>query len=492
MALPDTILSVLSASAPNTLPTDTGQCFAVGVTQRGSSVGPQLCRSINDVATLTGARLTTSAMYDWCDHYFQEGGTNLWISRVYGSGAVAATVNLMDSGAAVALVVTAGAGPSVSGQPDPGTWANGATGGLKIAVITSGLGYALQVSLNNVIVETSPTLITAGDGIAWGNTSQYVDIGAGVSGFAPNTIAATNLAGGTDGSAVVDADFQAAFDRIPGLLGPGQVAVPGQTGATRQIMALQHCQQRNRFAQLDGLDTASASTLVSQAAALYGALNSARRWGQLFAPWDIINGVTPNSTRTVPSSARAAAGCAKIDALGNPNQAVAGKHAYAVNTLDLSQPAWSDTDRLALNNAGVTISRRRYGNVIAIWGLRNLADQNSDTQWSEAPNVRCIMAYAAQAKAIGDQHEFDQVDGFGHALSAFQSDLIGAAMPFFQSGAFYGATPAEAFRVDVGPAVNTLANIQAGIMTANVSVRVSSGVEQTRVNIIKFPITVSL
>jgi len=178
--------------------------------------------------------------------------------------------------------------------------------------------------------------------------------------------------------------------------------------------------------------------------------------------------------------------------LGNPNAAAAGRRGIATYVSDLSQPAFSDSDRLALNNAGVTVSRRRPGGIVATWGMRTLADQINDAQWSMAPNVRTVMWYAARAAAIGDAHEFDQVDGFGHALAAFAGDLTAPASDLFTMGALFGTTPAEAFQVDTGPALNPPANLAAGIETAQVKLRTSPSAEALVINVVKTPITQSL
>ena len=126
--------------------------------------------------------------------------------------------------------------------------------------------------------------------------------------------------------------------------------------------------------------------------------------------------------------------------------------------------------------------------------MRTLADQSSDQAWSIAANVRCTMAIVARFRSIGDQHEFDQIDGFGEALSRFQGDLIGVCMEFFSPPvrALYGATPADAFRVDVGPGLNTPASLQAGILTAQVALRLSPSNEQTIINVVRVPLTQSL
>jgi hypothetical protein len=106
----------------------------------------------------------------------------------------------------------------------------------------------------------------------------------------PAAIAATSLntTAGTDGSAVADADWQGALDRIVPDLGPGQIAAPGRTTSAGQLQVLDHAQTHNRFALLDLADTSSDATLIAAAQALYAAPNkgagtgSRRRRGRSF------------------------------------------------------------------------------------------------------------------------------------------------------------------------------------------------------------------
>lgn len=485
MSLPDVIVTVSSAAAPVTDPSDTGQAFFAGVTQRGRTDQPMSLTSLQDFLTYCGQRLTSSVLYDSVETFFSEGGKTLQVSRVFGSGAVAATLNLLDNSAGVSLVVKAGQ----NGVQDPGAWANGAAGGLSIAVVSLTSGYQLQVLLNGVQVEASWPLTTQQDAVNWSQQSKYVTITLGASTNPPAAAAAANLAGGTDGAATADSDWQAALDRIPSTAGPGQVCAPGRTTSAGQLQLLDHAQKYNRFALLDGQDTSSDSTLATQASSLYAAPNNGRRYGQLLAPWDVIPGLTAGTTRTVPPCARLAAQYARVDALGNPNQAASGKNGKARFVQDLSQPKWTDAQRLNLNNAGVTVSRRRFAGAVMTYGLRTLADQQQDAQWSQAPNVRCVMAYVAKAKIIGDSHEFDQIDAQGRELSAFQGDLTGPAIDLFNVGALYGEVPSDAFLVDTGPGLNPVSNLAQGIMTAAVKLRTSPNAEQVQIQIIKTPVT---
>lgn len=498
--LPDITVQIAGAAAP-TAPvasTDTQQQFACGVTMRGSIANPILLQSKQDhdnLFTAGGARTPTNELTsDWVETFFNEGGKKLWLSRIASATATQATVNLLDSSAATSLVVKAGC----KGDPDPGTWANGATGGLSVAVVTVTGGYQLQVFFNGVLVETSPTLVTQADAVGWASGvnpafySKYLQIALGVSTNPPAAVAATPLAGGTDGTAIATADHQAAHDRIPKHLGPGQITDIGATTSTINLITIAHAVANRRFALLDAPDTSNDVTIETAAQALYSAPSNGRRWCQMFTPWDVVPGLTAFTTRTVPPTARQAAAYQKVDALGNPNQAAAGRFGVAQWVQDLSQPAFSDAQRLALNNAGVTVSRRRYAGRIVTYGFRTLADQTNDRDWSLAPNVRCVMWYAAQAALVGEEHFADQLDGLGHSLADFKKDLITPAKMLFDKGALFGATPADAFYIDTGPSVNTTETEAQGLELATAQLRFSSAGEGVQISIVKVPITQTL
>jgi phage tail sheath protein FI len=484
MPQPDVFVRILSATAPRTLPTSTATCFAAGVTTRGPVGKPRRAASLTDFLNYFGMRIAASpSLYDWADVFFNEGGSELFMQRVFGAGAKAASVTLKKA-AAAALEVSAGQ----AGEEDPGLWGNE----LKIAVVAATGGYRLQVSYENVIVEESPVLVTSADAEGWSKTySQYVLVKATAE-TPPDVVAAKALSGGTAGAAVGDADYELALAKIGAELGPGQVCVPGITTEAVQRAALTHARENNRFALLDGKDTITVATLVTQAQAAQTAVEKGRRYGQMFAPWDVAPGLTSSTTRTVPPSARAAAQYAKVDALGNPNQGAAGRRGTAVYVTELSQTNWTPVQREELNNAGITVSRRRFGNVIQTWGIRSLADQVNDEAWSFAPNVRTVMAYAAQAQVVGESYEFANIDGFGRVLGEFKRDLIGAAKVLYDVGALYGLSPSDAFAVNVGASVNTPASLAAGKVLAQVSLRISPLAEQTVIYIIKVPITQSL
>lgn len=495
MAVADVFVKILSAATPRSFPTNTGTAFAVGVTTRGPEGKARLIRSLQEALAIYGERIAASpSLYDWFETFFSEGGGELYFSRVFGATAKPSTLTLKKSAEATLVVEAA-----QLGVLDPGTWGNS----LFIVVEQpSGTTFKLKVELETggvkSVVEESPVFTTQAEAVAWAKAnSNYIKLTEGGAGI-PDALASKTMAGGTAGSAVADADYPKALEAFLPELGPGQVCAPGQTIGARQLAVIAHAVANNRFALLDGTDTSTVVTLVSQAQALYlapgapGQGVTGRRFGQLLAPWEIIPGLTSTTTRTVPPSARAAAQYAKVDDLGNPNQGAAGKRGTAQFVTDLTQPGWTEAQRGELNGAGVTISRRRFGNTIQSWGVRTLADQVNDEAWSMAPNVRTIMYLAARCYLVGEEYEFDEIDGFGHAAAELAGDLSAECKALFDLGALYGKNVSEAFAVNVGPSINTPTTLAQGKLIAQVAVRVSPIAEAVIINLVKVPITQAL
>jgi hypothetical protein len=113
-------------------------------------------------------------------------------------------------------------------------------------------------------------------------------------------------------------------------------------------------------------------------------------------------------------------------------------------------------------------------------------------QWRELGQVRLIMAIVAQADAIAEAHLFAILDGRRHEIVKFGGELTAMLIPFYEDGSLYGNTPQEAFRVDVGPAVNTEATIAAGELHAVIALRCSHMAELVFVEIVKVETTQAL
>jgi hypothetical protein len=108
-------------------------------------------------------------LYDAMETYFREGGVRVFLQRVTGAGALAATHTFNDVGAAASLVVSANS---------VGVWGNS----YKVAIIAGGGGGTYQVQVldgSNNVLENSPDLTTQQDAISWAQASNYITIALG-------------------------------------------------------------------------------------------------------------------------------------------------------------------------------------------------------------------------------------------------------------------------------------------------------------------------
>lgn len=461
MTAPGSRVTTLGVAPPRLAPIRTGVKFACGPALQGP-VGPQPITSLAGFTNIYGARDTRGYSYDDADAFFQEGGSLEYFSRVVGPSPVYATVNLLDGSAGISLVVTA---------KYYGTYANG----WKIIVTGSGPYVITVEDANSVLLETSPSLTSQADAVAYGLTSAFINITQGAGAI---MVAESNkvLASGTDDFAdATDTHWENAIALLPFNLGPGQISMPGRTTATAHLNLLAHGAANNRRALLDYTDTASRSTLV--AAAATDRADADPDYGGTFAPWAQIGGLTAGTTRTVPMSSIIAGIIARNDNAGvSPNQPSAGeKFGQSLAAIGLSQVPWSEGDggdRDLLNQAGVNVVLLKSG-VVTVYGYRTLANPTDDTKWLELSNSRLVMAITDLAKSILDGYVFDLIDGLGHLQSDLYGDLSSMLAPFWTGGSLFGATASEAFTVDVGPNVNTPETLAAQQLGAVIGLRMS-------------------
>lgn len=479
---PGTQVVVQDLAPPVGITTDTGAWFVAGLTEKGSTTAPVKIQNMSDYATYLGARVAYGQLYDALDTFFREGGKTAYVSRVVGATPVVAFKNLNDGAAAVTLKVSA---------ENAGAWGNS----LKVGVVAGvGGGSTFQLQITDAagnILEQSPDLTTKADAIAWGSTSNYVNVtdpGTGV--VPPAIVAPATMATGTDDQGTIaDAHWLAALDRLTSDLGPGQVSAPGRTTSAAYAQLLLHAANHNRVALMDAVDTATVATLT--VASLAQRLDVNARYGSLWGPWVQIPGLVPNTIRTVPPSAVAAGLIGRSDANGSPALAAAGANGVSRYAIGVSQAAWTDAQRDTLNSAGVNTIRAMFGQIKA-YGFRTLADPTLLPNWVQLSQVRLFMAVVAKGNAILEGHVFRLMDGRRLEFAALGGELKGMLVPYWEDNSLYGGSPGEAFSVDVSDAVNTPTTIAAGELHALVSLRVSPFAELVVLQLVKVPITQSL
>lgn len=474
---PGVNVTLRSTPPSRSAPTDTGVAFAVGTSDLGPSYKPTAVRSMADFERIFGLRQTYSVLYDWADVFFREGGNVVYISRLVGPGAVIATKNLLDAGAAVSLVASAiGAGATPNGY--------------RVGVRAGSAGGTFVVFVQDATtaeVETSPDLVNPAAAVLWAKNSNYIRLTLGASVNNPAVVAAAVLAGGNDDRAsIVDAQWQAALDAITPDFGPGQVAAPGRTTDPGHTQLVAHAAANRRVALLDAPDTNTVATL--QASAI-GARQGSQRFAAMFAPWLIVPGVVAGTTRSVPPSALVAGAVARNDAsLFGVADPAAGDLGISLYATDLTQPPFTDAQRGTLNTSGINVIRAMFNN-IRIYGWRSLVDPLVESLWLSFGHARLYMAIAARGAVLAEAFEFDKIDGQGKKIAEFNAVLSGMCLDFYTNGDLYGASAAEAFSVDTSAAVNTPATLTNNELHAVLNVKMAPFAEMVQIEIVKRAIT---
>ena len=129
-----------------------------------------------------------------------------------------------------------------------------------------------------------------------------------------------------------------------------------------------------------------------------------------------------------------------------------------------------------------------YG-AVRLYGYRTLVDPTEDENWVQLNNSRLVMALVAESEAVGENYVFAQIDGKRQKIAEFGAQLTGMLNDYYTAGALYGNEPADAYQVDVGPAVNTEETIALGELHAVLRVRMSPFAELVVIEIIKTPTT---
>jgi phage tail sheath protein FI len=287
----------------------------------------------------------------------------------------------------------------------------------------------------------------------------------------------------------LDATLTAALALFTRDLGPGQVSVPGRTTATAMAIIAAHAEATNRVGILDGPNTNVVATLT--ALATPGTITpNQERITALFAPWVVVPGVAGGANRTIPPSGIVAGLMAKNDSGGiTPNQPSAGQLGISAYGLDVSQ-TFIDVDRTTLNANGINLLKIAGGQV-RVYGYRTLANpaDSVESNYLQLSNARLFMRIQAELDAIGERYIFRQIDGQRLTINEYGGVLTGALLPYWQRGSLYGTNPEDAFRVDVGPNVNTDATIANGELHASIMLRMSPFAEEVFMDLVKTRIT---
>jgi hypothetical protein len=473
------------------------------ITERGPADRAMKVTSLTELRELYGDRVGHATAYDAIDALFRIGVPAVWVSRVLPATADKATITLVDRAGAPVNTLRVDA-------KYPGDYGNR----LKVQVIAGDVpaddDFVLVVTYDDVEVERSYNLTSPTEAVEWGeNVATWVtvaDLASATVGTDKNpaVAAATALAGGDDDrELIVDADWQAALDRLLRINGPGQVLAPGRTTAAAHAQLLQHAEAMNRFAVVDTVKGANAAALDAAADAVRAAANVDPTYGMMASSWVKVPGVTRLVPRTLPGSVVLAGMIAREDEAYGVGSAPAGgdpEHGRLVYAYDLAT-TFTDAERAALHRTGVSTFRILGGDNPGpyLYGFTTLVDRNDRSpenlerlEWQFATNARLRMAVVHDAENIAERYVDRNADGRGHTLAAFRGELLAMLGGYYADGFLYGATAEQAYAVDVSAAINPPDQLAQGRIAAAIQLRMSPLAEFVQVYVVKYAITEEL
>ena len=467
--MPGENVNLTNAAVPLSRPADTGKLFVPGPLERGSTSEPIIVHGMPEFKAKAGGKISQSYLYDGAEAFFQEGGETLILGRQVGTTPVAASVELENVGAAKVLKVAA---------KSVGEWGNALTVQVKAGGVEG--SYRLVIAENGVAVEESTDLLTQAAGATW-STEHSTHVTVTVLGGSgnPKVVAATALTGGTaDLAHLTTATAEAAVALWPYDLGCGQVSSGGNTSSATQTAILAHCEINNRTPLPDLQDTTTSGTLVSAVSSLH-TVTGARR-GAPYAPWAIIPGSAPGTTRKVPYSFIQAGIFARNDATSSPpnvNEPSAGENGKPRYAIGLTAE-WNRATRETLNEAGINVARIMPDGSIETYGNRTLVNPETEPAWGTISAARLFMYVISQGEIILRRFTFKTIDPHGLLFGRIAGELK----------AFLGSLGNQISNnaneaVNTGPSVNTPETLVRKELCAAIEVLPSPDAETATLNI---------
>lgn len=236
------------------------------------------------------------------------------------------------------------------------------------------------------------------------------------------------------------------------------MAVPGITDADVQLSLVAHCENlKSRFAVLDmPLNVSKVDELLEQRDIFDSS------YAAVYHPWlESFDALAKRSTYLPPSGAVMGI-YARCDIERGVHKAPANE--VVRGCTGLSTP-YNEREQDLLNPKGVNLIRAFTGRGIRVWGARTVS---SNALWKYI-NVRRLFIYTEETiRANTNWVVFEPNSEVLWSRVRRTIELFLASL--WRSGALAGATPAEAFYVEIGPTTMTQDDIDNGRLICNIGI----------------------
>lgn len=458
----------------------------VGALPQGTTTAPVLVNTWSDFVTNFGG-LNDSYPTTWAAYsYFANGGRQLYVKRIVGSGAVSASLNITDNAQSPAVAFTLKA-------VSAGTWANDYSVQIVPAGEAGRFGLNLYVSVvQNGAAVTVP--VETYTDLSMDSTDRHyvfsvinsyskilkIELSSVDSAISPYTGATTPtaLSSGTNGSALVRTDYSTAWDTFDSIPNSLVLYAPDAPYAASDTLTTQihgdtvsyAASRTDCFVVVDtsaGLSVAEAQDQIASTAAVFAG-DTSGNIAAAYYPWVNIPDPTkvPGATRLQAPGAAVVGQYIATDATRSPAKTPAGlnnKIALAVST----DHAFTNTELDTINTASLPINAIRQvpGAGIVIMGGRTL-DSNPNNRYV---NIRRSLIYVE--KQLQDLTAFAVFENNDSRLWSQIRTTIGSfLLNYWSNGGLRGSSPTQAYYVKCDSTTTTFADIQAGRVNIEVGV----------------------
>lgn len=464
--------------------------FIVGRTERGPEDKAVLVTSIADFEQKYGGYVSYGHVHQSLQTYFEEGGSQAYVSRVTGASAAAGTATLADGSAGTAITLTA---------VGSGTWSQY----LKYQVVSAGAGFAIKLyleqnSVDNLLYTTgecASSAIAVNKINSSSLASSYVTAVVGSGGLDPATASITAFSTGVDGGTPATSDYTDGLNLFLDTYGAGAVAIPGVVdGANNDTIwaaLADHANDNHRIALCAAEEDATASEMVNYAATYADAENSEHMG--FFYPWVQIER-DPNVLEYISPEGYVAGKRALAQNNEGPWRPYAGLQSEGNFVLGLKtaiSKAESDTlDEGRVNGLRVINGRVR------IYGARTASNDETNFRYLTAQEMLNYVVVESQSSL--EDLVFSTIDGRQTLFSEVRSRLVNLLDPIRVAGGLYEAFDNTGRRIDYGytvvvnEAINPVSQLAGGLIKAKVGIRVSSVGDQIEVAVTKSNLTASV
>ena len=460
----------------------------VGTFAKGPTAAPVLLTNWYDFVKTFGG-VSDSYPATWALYaFFANGGRQVYVKRVVGSSAAAATVALVDRATSPLSTLTLTAS-------NPGTWGNSLKADVTSASATT---FNLTISDGDNIVEQFSDLSMSSTNSRYvvsyvNSSSSYVTVTNLNSATAapsnqPAVVTGRAFTSGANGSTPTRGNFSTAlstFDTInvPLLVNNADAAYAfasgGDNTARTAAIALQgdvaaYAEARgDAFAIVDppaGLTASEAITYAGEVKAAFSASGDGGNTATYF-PWIVIPdqlSAATAATRILPPGPAAMGKYLDTDATRGVFKTPAGFGTRIANAVALERTLTnSELDSLNVAAAPVNAIRNVPGAGVVIMGGRTM----NNTPGERYINVRRSMIFLK--KEMTDRSTFAVFENNSERLwNQIRTSLGNFLRDYWSQGGLRGATPAAAYYVKCDNSNNTPQQILTGRVNIEIGVAV--------------------